>query len=233
MPERAGAGERNGQGQSIEKVIQMARFREARRFRAQRLVESYWEALRDGGSVPARADVDPRGIEDALEYAFILERISPRHGRLRIAGRHLCDLAGAEVRGMPLSALFEAQSRDALGETLRQVLERPAVAELALAAPAGLGRHALEGRLLLLPLRSDAGEISRALGCLETEGRIGRTPRRLSILETDLRPLPGVAEKAPAPAAEGFAEPARPFEVADRRARGAPHLRVVVSNTDD
>ncbi len=35
-------------------------------------VDAYWEALRNGRLMPERAEVDPRGLECALEYAFIL-----------------------------------------------------------------------------------------------------------------------------------------------------------------
>ncbi|MEM1421046.1 MAG: PAS domain-containing protein, partial [Pseudomonadota bacterium] len=53
------------------------------------LVEAYWEGLRAGRLVPRRADVDPRGIDQALEYSFILERIAPGMARFRLAGMHL------------------------------------------------------------------------------------------------------------------------------------------------
>lgn len=211
------------------KVIRMASFREARRFRAVGLVESYWHALRSARPLPARAEVDPRGIEDALEYAFILERIARRQGRLRIAGRHLSDLAGAEARGLPLSALFAGEARDPLGEALEAVLTRPAIARLSLDARTGFGRPALAGELLLLPLLSDAGEVSRALCCLETEGRIGRAPRQFTIASVSLRDLPDATAPAHMPA-HGFAEPARAYEAPPRH--GAPHLRLVKSDND-
>ena len=99
-------------GASIaNRVIDMTDFRAARRFRAPGLVESYWEALRAGRPAPARGELDPRGMEDALEYAFILERDAPRTSRLRIAGRHLCDLAGDEI------LLTEGGSNDRYDET--------------------------------------------------------------------------------------------------------------------
>lgn len=210
------------------RVITMADFRAARRFRAPGLVESYWEALRAGRPAPARAELDPRGMEDALEYAFILERIAPRQGRLRIAGRHLCDLAGTEVRGAPLSALFAPESRAALGAALAAVCDDPAAAILTVGAARGIGRPGLEGRLLLLPLLDREGRRSRLLGCLETEGRLGRTPRRLTVEETDLRPIP--VARRDAPLAAGLAEPAAPYDAP--RARGRPQLRLVKSERD-
>ena len=58
--------------------------------------------------MPRRAEIDPRGIENALEYAFILERIAPGMARIRLAGIHLSDLMGMEVRGMPLTSFIDA-----------------------------------------------------------------------------------------------------------------------------
>lgn len=37
--------------------------------------------------------------------------------------------------------------------------------------------------MLLLPLRSDLGDVTRALGCLIAEGEIGQGPRRFDLME--------------------------------------------------
>lgn len=175
-------------------------------------VRAYWEGLREGRAVPLRSEIDPRGIERALEHTFILERIAPRMGRFRVAGMHLVDLMGTEVRGMPLGVLFAPGARDRLGETVEAVFSRPQIAELALVAETGFGRPPVEAALLLLPLRSDLGDINRAIGCLVATGSIGRTPRRFEISSVELAPAtaaPGQAGNArPAPAS---AEPARRF----------------------
>lgn len=42
---------------------------------------------------------------------------------------------------------------------------------------------------MLLPLKSDFGDVSRVSGAFVTNGKIGRAPRRFNILETDVRPL--------------------------------------------
>ena len=225
-------------------VISMTRFLEARRFRAGALVEGYWQALRGARLMPTRAEVDPRGIEDALDYAFIGERIAPGHVRLRVAGSHLADLMGMEVRGMPLSALFAADDRPALAETLEGVLDAPATATLGLVSDAGFGRPKLEGRLTLLPLASDMGEASRVLGALEAEGRLGRAPRRFRIAERALAPLAGTAEgpdgtetaRDAAPRHEatppaGLAEEGAGYTPPPRR-KGAPHLRLVKTDRE-
>ncbi|WP_273522146.1 PAS domain-containing protein [Rhodosalinus sediminis] len=208
----------------------MADFTAARRFRAGGLVESYWEALRAGRPAPARAELDPRGMEEALEYTFVLERDAPRTNRLRIAGRHLCDLAGDEMRGAPLSLLFRLESRAALGAALAETCDGPAVATATLAAPASFERPALEGRLLLLPLADAAGCLTRVLGCLETIGTLGRAPRQLSIAEVRTRPIRTSAGAARAVPAPGFAEPGQPFAGPGPGRR--PHLRLVKSGDD-
>lgn len=175
------------------KVVNMTQFATSARFQPLREVEGYWEALRAGRLVPRRSDIDPRGIERALEFAFVLERIAPGLGRLRIAGSHLTDLMGMEVRGMPLSALFTADARPALSEALEEVFAGPAKVELGLKGENGIGKPALEGRIVLLPLKSDLGDITRVLGCLVTQGQVGRAPRRFAIAETVITPLLGDA----------------------------------------
>ncbi|RLL70997.1 PAS domain-containing protein [Paenirhodobacter hankyongi] len=164
-------------------------------------LRAYWEALRRGRLVPARADVDPRGIERALEYAFILERVAPGMGRFRLAGMHLNDLMGMEVRGMPLTALFAPQGRKHVTEALEAVFDEPAIADLRLVSEGALGRPRLEARLLILPMKSDLGDITRALGCLVAEGdSFGRPPRRFEVLAAHVEPvLAGAPTPGPLP----------------------------------
>ncbi|MEB8386110.1 PAS domain-containing protein [Rhodobacteraceae bacterium KMM 6894] len=180
----------------------------------------YWKGMRRHGDVPRRSDIDPRGIEPLLSNAFIVERIAPGLARLRIAGTHLSDLMGMEVRGMPLSAFFNTAHRDTLAHALVQVFDSPATVQMEIASKGRPGAPGLTGKLVILPLRSDLGDVSRALGCLVTTGNTGRGPRRFDIdavhytninLSTDaaLRcasdapqpevPLRGFAEQRPAP----------------------------------
>ncbi|MFP1644910.1 PAS domain-containing protein [Pontitalea aquivivens] len=181
-------------------------------------LRAYWEALRRGRLVPARTDVNPRGIERSLEYAFILERVAPGVARFRLAGTHLTDLMGMEVRGMPLGALFVPAGRQRLADALETVFQGPAVAELSLAAETGIGKPPLAARLLLLPLKSDLGDITRALGCLVAEGEIGRRPRRFAISGAEMTPLsseipqlePAPRDRAPCAPVAGLAEPPAP-----------------------
>lgn len=204
-------------------------------------IEGYWEALRGDRQVPLRAEVDPRGIDQALENAFILERIAPTVARFRLAGTHLNELMGMEVRGMPVTALFEPADRITVTTLLEHVFEEPAKARLRLeAAPGAWSQAGPVGELILLPLRSDLGDISRALGCLVTDGApIGRAPHRFRIVSEEVKPLQGLVRSVrhpgyPAPksrSTEGdpaFHEEKTPYaEATDDTSSRAPHLRLV------
>ena len=211
-------------------VVSLTRARMDMRFPVITEVHAYWEALRNGRPLPMRSEVDPRGIERALENAFVLERIAPGMARFRLAGMHLNDLMGMEVRGMPITALFEPAGRLRLSEALEQVFAAPSVLDLWLEGERGIGRPALEGRMTILPLLGTKGEPSLALGCLATVGTLGRAPRRFTIAGLVREPvrLPLAAKPEPVAAKAGFAEAAEAF--APRPPRGKPNLRLVSFN---
>lgn len=234
-------GENDGSG----RVVELTRYRGPGVRPAIAQTEAYWETVRRGRLVPDRAEIDPRGLSGVLGHAFILERIASGLARIRIAGSHLTDLTGLEVRGMPLSALFEPSARDSLADVLRAVFDDPAVLRLELESPGGFGQSDLIGDMILLPLRSDLGEISRILGAVVMTGEIGRTPRRLTLRQTHHRGLVGHGAGADLPL-RGFSElddrdrpggrPPRPAPspVLDRSriVSRAAHLRLIVDNAD-
>jgi len=189
-----------------------------------RAFRAHWEACRHGDDVPMRADIDPRGINPLISSAFIAERIAPGVVRLRVAGTHLTDLMGMEVRGMPLATFIAPADRDAFAMRLVDLFDGPAILRFALRSRRGIGRPALSGTLMLLPLRSDLGDISRTLGCLVADGPIGRAPRRFAIADARTLPLSGAAPRQAAaalrPLAGGRSQaPAGP--------RDRSHLRLV------
>ncbi|NUB43306.1 PAS domain-containing protein [Fertoebacter nigrum] len=206
----------------------------ATRFAAIAQVRAYWEGLRRGNDLPLRSAIDPRGIEGALEQAFLLERIAPGLARFRLAGMTLSDLMGMDVRGMPLSAMLDPSARLRLASVLEQVFREPAALDLSLEADRGIGRPALEGRMLIMPVRGDSGA-ELALGCLATEGLVGRSPRRFHIARALLEPLAPASPSGPValprqPVA-GLADPPRLFlrrtDPPPPRTTGRAHLRLV------
>ena len=146
-------------------------------------VRAYWEGLRHGSALPRRDEIDPRGIAGALENTFLLERVAPGIARFRLAGMQLHDLMGMDVRGMPVSALIEPAGRNRIAEGLEAVFSGPGLLDLRLEGERGIGKPALAGRMLVLPLVSARGDVDLALGCLAFEGALGRAPRRFAISE--------------------------------------------------
>lgn len=186
-------------------------------------IERHWDAARAGRIVPSRSDIDPRQMSSVLEHAFILERLATGLARFRLAGSHVNDLVGLEVRGMPLSSIFTPDGRRVLSDALQAVFDEPATVRLLLECPAEFGRPEITGEMILLPLRSDLGDVTRILGGLVMHGDVGRRPRRLSIGGQTRQTLTGyakVASDTPVPVAVPAVEP--------RVSRG--HLTLVVDN---
>lgn len=174
-----------------DKIVSFHPVRSRAVYPALRQVEAYWEAVREGRLMPARSEIDPRGMASSLEFAFILEKIAPGLARIRLGGMHLNELMAMEVRGMPVTAMFLPEARREMQKVLESVLDTPAAVRLTLAGERGLRRGHLEGDMLLLPLRDDMGAPTRILGALQTHGPIGRGPRRFAIRDIETKPLLG------------------------------------------
>jgi hypothetical protein len=182
---------------AVSNVIDFTAYRGCAVPRPIREVEAYWNLLADGRLVPDRSQVDPRGFQGALPNSFLLERIAPGFARIRLTGRHLSDLMGLDMQGLPLTSLFLPEARPAIIEITSAVFEEPAVARLRMSSAGGIGRRPLDARLILLPLRDDQGDVTRAIGCLVAEGAIGRPPRRFSVDETQCQTLIGYGRRSP------------------------------------
>ncbi|MEO1137877.1 MAG: PAS domain-containing protein [Pseudomonadota bacterium] len=200
MADEFGTSQRN-------KILEMPPQGGAKRDRDLAQFVAYWTSMRRGNDVPLRTEIDPRGIEALLGNAFIAEKIAPGLARLRIAGAHLADVMGMEVRGMPLSALIEPEDRQQLADAIVELFEGPAQIRIELASPGGIRRAPMTATLLILPLRSDLGDISRALGCFVSNGSIGATPRRFRVVSSQVERIDLTAEKK----AKGFAEAQAPL----------------------
>lgn len=228
-----------------DKVVAMDRFRSGAGLSPIRQAEAYWSALRKGADIPYRSQIDPRGLEQVLEYAFVLERVAPGVARFRLAGQHICKLAGMEVRGMPITALFTPAARPDMGAILEHVFDTPAIAELTLEGERQPLRGSCEARMILLPLKSDLGESSRILGVFIADGDIGTHPRRFDLAGRSLRDVnaqpPATLTPAPEAVVADPAEPTRPtrpeeavqgFAEAQSAIQGkVPYLRLVKTDS--
>ncbi|SFS55736.1 PAS domain-containing protein [Sulfitobacter marinus] len=213
-----------------QNIVKLNDFHAHHSFSAIAQVEAYWEGLRQDRLLPKRSDIDPRGIEAALEYAFILERVAPGVARMRIAGSHLSDLMGMEVRGMPITAFLSTESRRRFSDTLEELFSTPAVGTLALRNETG----AAEGRMVLLPLKSDMGDVTRMLGCFVTKGDIAADPCRFNIEDIQVRPLMAqqpVFDRAPQPPVADAPKAQRPVRQQCTDGGSVPYLRLVKSDS--
>lgn len=157
--------------------------------RAVRAIDRYWRRLAAGGVIPRRSQIDPRAIQDALDHAFIAERIAGGQARFRVAGGSVGMVLGMEIAGMPLAALIRPDMRDSFAADLARLFETPATLAMGLSSPATSGRPALDARLRLYPLRGPAGTVSQMLGSFVTTGTIGRAPRRFGLDTVEASPV--------------------------------------------
>lgn len=168
-------------------------------------VRGYWEALRVGAALPSRAALDPRGLGGVLDRVFLAERIGTGVVQVRVAGSALAELAGTDLKGLPLSCVFTPESRPLLAQAVEEVFAAPAVVELDLGSDRG--RTGLPiARLVLLPLQEegDCRQLLGVFGLAEGAGAgklkiLGRRSERLTVPE----PEPTlIAEVAPQPMPE-------------------------------
>lgn len=220
-------------------IISLEPARSIEKFPAISMVEAYWEGLRDVRTMPTRAEVDPRGISDALEFAFILEKIAPGHARIRLAGNHVNELMGMEVRGMPLTSLFFPEARNDIKKIIEDVFDSPASACLTLKSDSGFTRPGLEAQMYLAPMKDQIGMPTRILGALQSTGKIGRAPRRFNIASAKMTALTGANNVADAPVTHkrnpGYSEHVQGFksEAIKPKANDTAaisHLRLVCNN---
>ncbi|MEX0338839.1 MAG: PAS domain-containing protein [Arenibacterium sp.] len=212
---------------SSSKVISLSRFTSGQSLSPIRQAEAYWSALRQGDSIPRRSDVDPRGLENLLHCAFVLESVAPGIARFRIAGRHIVDVSGMEVRGMPITAMFSARARQDMSDALTEMFNTPSIVELTLTSQPSAGRRLFEAHMALLPLKDEQDKVTRALGVLVAEDNRDPKPARFEVTGLSSRRVGGLqygdVARAPEQPAKtpGFADSETRFET------GVSYLRLV------
>lgn len=182
-------------------------------------LEQYWRAIRGARWLPVRTDVNPAQIDAILPNSFIMERVAPGVGRLRVAGQSLNAVLGMEARGMPLSVFFTMKSRPVLATCLERVFDGPALVDMPISLPRTLTRSGTTGRLLILPLLGTDGVVSRALGALVMDGPLRQKGPQFAIPDPDAIRI------------EVQPEPRQSLQATDMASsRTRDHLRLVVSN---
>ena len=176
---------------------------------------TYWEQLRQGREVPARSELDPRAIRSGIHHTFILEMSGPEDFRFRIAGSKVCDLLGLELRSMPARSLIDPIDRASFDEALMSIVERSEVAEIRLES-ATAKQSGVQGRMLLMPMSDDKGNITRIFGGITVDTPVTHPPLRFEIKDIRTKRIVAGRETEAPSRTVGFAEPEAVFQ-------GKPH----------
>ena len=142
--------------------------------RALQVLDAYWRGLSAHGGVPHWSDVDPAAIQDALEYAFLADRLGQSHARLRVAGGAVAQLLGGTATGRPLSVFLSPDARPGFDAALGRCFAVGMPLALSLSA----SRHGVTGRMALYPLSGERGRVSQLLGGLVVSGKPWSVPVR-------------------------------------------------------
>lgn len=183
-----------------------------------RALFAYWDALRADRTVPFRSEVDPRAMRCDPRNLFILEDLGRDNIRFRLAGTALVEAFGMELRGMSARSMMQGKARESFGALISETLAEPGVGYARLRRQGG-ARDVWE--VLLLPLRSDFGQIDRLIGCLHPVSGVapmaGTEPLSFAIEEMSIRPIEGTTPpRAGRTGDAGFAEDAAAFTPAPR-----------------
>lgn len=117
-------------------------------------LENYWKALAVSKRLPARTQIDPRDIDNALPFSMILEEVCDGVARIRVAGQRVAQRFEFETRGMALKSIFDATDAQDLERLTYVAFNDPALVEIPLVGG---------GEMLLLPLEDRFGAPTRAL----------------------------------------------------------------------
>lgn len=128
-----------------------------------KLVFDYWNALRNGRSLPRRSEVDPAALRVLLPHVFILQRYDSEHVVFRVAGTALCAAFGRELRDHNFVTLWDRNSQPVIRDVLLQLAERAHVATVR-AVGTTLDKRTVSTEAVLLPLADDWGAHTRILG---------------------------------------------------------------------
>jgi hypothetical protein len=124
----------------------------------------YWDRLRDGQTVPSRAELDPLEFPSALGYVSLFDVVEGgERFRYRLGSGNLLEVLGEEMTGRYLDQMPSESFREILADALQTVVDScwPLVIEGEIAS--GADRWHAEG--LFVPLSTDRGRIDVVALC--------------------------------------------------------------------
>ena len=123
----------------------------------------YWNKVRGDRKMPRRFEIEPGKITAILPSTFILERIDAETYRFRLAGTHVCEIFGTELRGANFLDGWSATDRLSLVRHFAALAKQGAVETIHLEA-APLARASTPFEVVLLPLHHMSDDVDRVLG---------------------------------------------------------------------
>lgn len=132
---------------------------------ASRELFAYWQELRGRRPAPERAEIEPAAIRQVLSDTFIIALDRAAGYPFRLAGTRVCALFGHELKGHSFSALWDEESRRAVGDLLA-ILTGECVGTVAGVTAQTRAGASMELELLLLPLSAGRPNLARSIGVL-------------------------------------------------------------------
>lgn len=136
--------------------------------RLMRLLD-HWLALRAGGSLPRRGDLDALAIPTVLPIIWICDYLPTENTfRHRLAGEDANAIFGMSLRGKRLEEVLHPDRVDATRQLLTQVVQDKVIMHRVGVFYQRRGR-VLFGERLILPLKSDDGSGDLIVGATATK----------------------------------------------------------------
>lgn len=132
---------------------------------ASRELYGYWEERRGTRSAPARSDIDPAAIRQALSDTFTLALDADAGHPFRLAGTRVCALFGRELKGEAFIGLWAAASQHAVADLIA-ILDQEHVGTVAGVTAQSSEGDSIDLELLLLPLAAGRPSLARGIGVL-------------------------------------------------------------------
>ena len=130
-----------------------------------RALYEYWNSLRGEDSAPDRDDIKPGHIKWLLPDVFILEYKGEAKFPFSLAGTHLCDHYGMELRGLNLCDFWHGKDGVSFSHVLQSVVEESAVGVIGFTAHTNMGRTC-SMEMLVTPVRSPVRKPPRVMGSI-------------------------------------------------------------------
>lgn len=172
-------------------------------------LRDHWVGLLEGNLPPFRSEISPKHLPDVLDNIFILEKVAQSDIRIRIAGLAICEMMGMEVRGQSPLSMFADDARVQFDTILHDLLSGPKIATISLTSKDKVDNTGT-ANMIILPLRSDFGDVNRAIGCIPNPEDGFTAPLRFSIDSFDLEKI---AARKPKELNQGFNEPTSTFDL--------------------